>query len=138
MNKSHDVMDKSHEFRNKSYDIVDKSHDVSDMSHDWDSEEEEEWCESLLPPVSVNDFPFLHGDRSSLAQMLTACSGGLSWRERFAAVGHNGDGGDDVDVKVRVIGAASACHCWIQLVDSCEVSRGVEEEEEEEGENRHH
>ena len=101
---------------------------VSKRSIDKEEEEEEddeEWFESLLPPVP--DFPFgsdSSGASSLLHQMLTACSGGLDWSQRVATAASDGASRDGV--KVKVLETVSACHCWVQLVDSCEVStRGV-------------
>ena len=75
---------------------------------------EDEWSDSLLPPVSEFVFCSSDEDGSLLHRMLTACSGGLDWTDRISSVG-----GDCV--RVKVLEATSACHCWIQLVDSCEV-----------------
>ena len=79
-------------------------------------ETDDEWCDSLLPPVS--DFVFRSSsDNVSLHQMLTVCNGGLGWAERIDGVGRD-------RVRVKVLKTTSACHCWVQLVDSYEV-RGI-------------
>ena len=56
-------------------------------------------------------------DNVSLHQMLTVCNGGLGWAERIDGVGRD-------RVRVKVLKTTSACHCWVQLVDSYEV-RGI-------------
>ena len=102
------------------------SYDLSVYKRSIDKEEEEEeddeeWFESLLPPVT--DFPFGSDSSSAsslLQQMLTACSGGLDWSQRVATAASDGASRDGV--KVKVLETVSACHCWVQLVDSCEVS----------------
>ena len=91
------------------------------LSEDGLSDCDSEWDDSLLPDRSVSDCNDSH--EYDWQWVVTRCDGGISWRERLEGLYGKGK---TITVKITCPPSEPNGVCWVQILDSKEVSSEVE------------